>query len=107
MDVPGGGHNAQSFASPIIDPVDGTIYVGSSDDLLHAFNPDGTEKWHFPSSGTIGTIEGAPTISTETLAANRRIYIGSNDNKVHAVNRSGAPSVDPYPPAVMSSPPPR
>jgi len=60
---------------------DGTIYVGSWDGNLYAFNPDGTRKWFYY---TYGPIESYPAIG-----ADGTIYVGGLDNMFHAVNPDG------------------
>jgi len=67
-------------SSPAIG-ADGTIYVGSWDDNLHAINPNGTEKWIFETNGSVNS---SPTIDKEGT-----IYIGSNDNNVYAIHPNG------------------
>jgi outer membrane protein assembly factor BamB len=39
-------------SSPVVD-LDGTIYIGSEDGKVYAFNPNGTEKWNFPTGGQV------------------------------------------------------
>jgi outer membrane protein assembly factor BamB len=63
---------------------DGTIYVGSDDGHLYAVNPDGTQKWRFPASGSIGQVQSSPII-----AADGTIYVGSNDGNLYAINPDG------------------
>ena len=72
---------------------DGTIYVGTgtsafgSEDSgnFYALNPDGSQKWKFPTVGTIvGTIESSPAIG-----ADGTIYFTSRDCTVYALNPDG------------------
>ena len=63
--------------SPVIG-VDGTIYVGSSDNKLYALKPDGTLKWSY------ATTSG---IYTPAIGADGTIYIGSD--KFYALNPDG------------------
>jgi outer membrane protein assembly factor BamB len=60
---------------------DGTIYVGSSDEQLHAVHPDGTRAWVYDAQ----TAVGAPLVSGDGT-----IYAGGADGSVHAVSPSGA-----------------
>ena len=68
------------FSSPAI-ATDGTIYIGSSDNKLHAINPDGiTSKWTFETGDWVD--------STPAIGLNGTIYVGSWDNKLYAINPS-------------------
>jgi len=75
------------FSSPVISP-DGTIYVGTIDDLspnlefnLEAFNSDGTELWQYP-------IFGAP--GTPAIAEDGTVYVSDFAGVLHAVNQDGS-----------------
>lgn len=57
---------------------DGTMYIGSYDDHLHAINSDGTLKWSF---ATTNNIKAQPTIGVDGT-----IYIGSSDGIFYAIN---------------------
>ena len=76
----------QVNSSPAIGS-DGTIYVGSNDGKLYAFNSDGTQKW----SLSLGeAVESSPAIGSDGT-----IYVGVSDvstwnGKVCAVNPSGS-----------------
>jgi len=65
--------------------VDGTIYVGSWDDYLHAINPDGTRKWAFYVYSTV--------YSSPAIAMDGTIYIGimgpGTKGRVIAINPNG------------------
>ncbi|MDO7976742.1 outer membrane protein assembly factor BamB family protein [Oceanotoga teriensis] len=63
-------------SSPAIGS-DGTIYVGSNDNL-YAINPDGTKKWTFETS-----VSSSPAIGSDGT-----IYVGSDDN-LYAINPDG------------------
>ena len=65
------------FSSPAIGS-DGTIYIGSNDNKLHAFNSNGSSKWTFLAGNWID--------STPTIGADGTIYVGSWDNKLYAIN---------------------
>ena len=87
-------------SSPAIGP-DGTIYVGSNDGHLYAIDPDtGTEKWRFPSSGSVGDIRSSPAV-----AADGTIYVGSgnqgigSDGRVFALNPADREANQPFPSA--------
>lgn len=68
------------YSSPAVGE-DGTIYVGSYDDHLHAVNPDGTMKWKFP--------VGAPIWSAAAIDEDGTIYFGSEDIHIYAVDSTG------------------
>jgi parallel beta-helix repeat protein len=66
-------------STPIIG-LDGTIYIGSSDNYLYAINLDGTLKWKF----LIGNrISSSPSISSEGT-----IYVSSFEY-LYAINSNG------------------
>lgn len=68
-------------ASPTIGP-DGSIYVGSSDSKLYAFNPDGSVQW----TKGVEAFYNAPVIGP-----NGTIYVGSwNPGGVYAYNPDGS-----------------
>ncbi|MDP7011282.1 MAG: PQQ-binding-like beta-propeller repeat protein, partial [Verrucomicrobiota bacterium] len=71
------------WGSPAIAP-DGTIYIGSDDDGLHAVNPtDGTRKWRFDCGGKV--------YSSPALALDGTIYVGSlESDTIWAITDSGA-----------------
>jgi len=68
------------ISSPTIAS-DGTIYVGSFDNNLYAFNPDGTKRWQFATSDAV--------FSSPAIAADGTIYVGSLDSTFYAVNPDG------------------
>jgi outer membrane protein assembly factor BamB len=68
------------LSSPAI-AADGTVYVGSHDYKLYAFNPSGTVNWSYSSGGAIYT--------SPALGSDGTVYFGSDDYKVHAVNPDG------------------
>jgi outer membrane protein assembly factor BamB len=69
------------LSSPAVGS-DGTVYVGSHDYKLYAFNPSGTVKWTYATGGAI--------YSSPALGSDGTVYIGSDDYKVHAVNPDGS-----------------
>jgi outer membrane protein assembly factor BamB len=60
---------------------DGTIYVGSTDNNLYAFNPDGTLKWKFKTNNNI--------VSSPAIGLDGIIYIGSDDTYIYAISSGG------------------
>lgn len=65
------------FSSPAIAS-DGTVYVGSNDNKLHAFNSNGTNKWTFTTGNWVD--------STPAIGPDGTVYVGSWDNKLYAIN---------------------
>jgi hypothetical protein len=65
--------------SPIVGP-DGTIYAGNANGILYAINPDGTEKWHIQ---TGGTINAAPILTVDGT-----LYFRAEDGYLYAVAAS-------------------
>jgi hypothetical protein len=73
--------NGEIESSAAIDPIDGTIYIGSDDGNVWAINPNGTEKWRFPTGGNVE--------SSAIVDLDRTIYIGSLDGNIYAINPDG------------------
>ncbi|MCW8126990.1 PQQ-binding-like beta-propeller repeat protein [Microbulbifer halophilus] len=65
-------------ASPRVDGVDGTVYVGSLDHSLYAVTPDAIQKWRLETGGEI--------VSSAVLDEDRVLYFGSMDGVLYAVN---------------------
>ncbi|WP_444940880.1 PQQ-binding-like beta-propeller repeat protein [Microbulbifer sp. ZKSA004] len=65
-------------ATPRVDGLDGTIYVGSLDHILYAVTPDAIEKWRLKTEGEI--------VSSAVLDDERILYFGSMDGQLYAVN---------------------
>jgi uncharacterized repeat protein (TIGR02543 family) len=65
------------FSSPAI-ATDGTVYIGSNDNKLHAINSDGSAKWTFTTGDWVD--------STPAIGADGTIYFGSWDNQLYAIN---------------------
>ena len=57
----------------------GVIYVGSNDNNLTAFHPDGSIKWTF---ATGNWVDSSPALSKDE----NTVYVGSWDNFLYAVN---------------------
>ncbi len=68
-------------SSPVLAS-DGTIYIGSGNDL-NAINKGGTLKWKYTTGGSLAY--NSPVISTDGT-----VYIGSADKKVYAINPDGS-----------------
>jgi outer membrane protein assembly factor BamB len=65
-------------SSPAIG-ADGTLYVGSGDHSVYAFNPlDGSVKWTHATGGVVA--------SSPAIGADGTVYIGSDDGNVYALN---------------------
>jgi outer membrane protein assembly factor BamB len=69
-------------SSPAIDS-NGTIYFGSNEGFLHAFYPNGTEKWR-ADCGDWAWITSSPAIAEDGT-----IYVGSWDDHLYAINPDG------------------
>lgn len=69
-----------NYASPSVAN-DGTLYVGGTDELLHAINADGSGRWTFKAGDP---IQSSPSIGTDGT-----IYFGSHDERLYAVNPDG------------------
>lgn len=68
------------FSSPAM-AADGTVYIGSRDNALHALSPDGQLRWTFP---TGDWVDSTPTVSDDGT-----IYFGSWDNCLYALDPDG------------------
>lgn len=68
-------------SSPAIG-ADGTIYVGSCDDNLHAINADGSLQWSYTT--------GYYVKSSPAIGADGTIYVGSWDDDLYAINADGS-----------------
>jgi len=68
--------------SPTVAP-DGTVYAGSADKILYAFNPDGSQKWAYLTTGTLDSASAA-------LGSDGTLYVGSNDSIVYALKPDGS-----------------
>ena len=60
----------------------GSVYVGSYDDYLYSFNPDGTLRFQFD-TGSNQRYNGA------TFASDGTVYIGSQSDALFAINPDG------------------
>ena len=66
-------------SSPAIGP-DGTVYVGSHDGMLYAFDGmNGSVKWTFQTNDDI-------RFNSPTLSADATVYIGSYDGALYALD---------------------
>jgi len=73
-------------SSPAVDPNNGTVYVGSDNGRVYAFDPDdGTVKPGWP----VNT--GSPVRSSPAIADDGTIYVGSDNGNIYAFNSSGSP----------------
>ncbi|MBA7696747.1 Outer membrane protein assembly factor BamB [subsurface metagenome] len=60
---------------------DGKIYVGSFDQYLYCFNPDGTTNWKVITGGNI--------FSTPAIDNSGKIYVGTIDSYLYCFNPNG------------------
>ncbi|AKB29128.1 cell surface protein [Methanosarcina siciliae T4/M] len=68
------------YNNPVLGS-DGTVYIGSYDDnVLYAFNPDGTLKWSYATD----SVRSSPAIASDGT-----IYVGSLDKNLYALNPNG------------------
>ncbi|AAM05168.1 DUF2341 domain-containing protein [Methanosarcina acetivorans] len=58
-----------------------TVYIGSYDGKLYAFNPDGTLKWSYTTGNQI--------TGSATIGADGTICIGSYDRRLYTINPDG------------------
>ena len=65
------------FAAPVIDPKDGTIYIGSTDHYFYAIDPGGKIKWKIALGDKI--------MSTAALGSDGTLYVGCNDGFLYAL----------------------
>lgn len=65
------------YSSPAI-ALDGTIYVGSYDSCLYAFNPDGILKWRYKTGDYV--------YSSPAIGSDGTVYVGSGNGCVYAFN---------------------
>jgi outer membrane protein assembly factor BamB/subtilisin family serine protease len=68
--------------SPAVGP-DGTIYIGSDDNSLYAFDQNGNQKWRHAAGAAFDT-------SSAAIAPDGTIYAGSTDGNVYAFNADGS-----------------
>ncbi len=79
-EFPSGG---EIYTSPAVG-VDGTIYVGNEAGFLYAINPDGSEKWMFPTDSGEG-IGTSPVIGEDGS-----VYFWGYDEVLYAVHPDGS-----------------
>jgi len=68
--------------SPSVGP-DGTVFVGSNDNSLYAYNADGSLKWSHASEGIYDT-------SSAAVGPDGSVYAGSTDGNIYAYTSAGA-----------------
>ncbi|MFC1606591.1 PQQ-binding-like beta-propeller repeat protein [Candidatus Latescibacterota bacterium] len=68
------------YSSPAVGP-DGTVYVGSWDGNLHAFNPDGSVRWAFAIDAGLSS---SPAVGSDGI-----VYIASYNGRVYAIGENG------------------
>ncbi|MEJ2219005.1 MAG: PQQ-binding-like beta-propeller repeat protein [Gemmatimonadota bacterium] len=68
-------------SSPAIGS-DGTIYVGSDDDVVYAVHPDGSLAWRYK---TVYYVTSSPT-----LGPGGTVYVGSWDHNLYALASASA-----------------
>ena len=78
------------YSSPAIGS-DGTVYVGSMDNMLYAINgKTGVKLWEFKT--------GSGVHSSPAIGSDGTVYVGSYDNKLYAIKTdSKGPAKSPWP----------
>ena len=69
------------FSTPVV-AADGTIYVGSADNVLHGLDRSGTEVWRFTTGGIIDT---APALLAAEPGIGDSLVLGSGDEILRRV----------------------
>ncbi|NVO66605.1 outer membrane protein assembly factor BamB family protein [Methanofollis tationis] len=85
-------------SSPLV--YEGTVYaLSASDGVLHAFTPEGTESWSFPTGGSVGYF-------TSPAAADGKVFVAGNGSGLFCINASTHAAVwsATLPTAVKSTP---
>ena len=77
-----------------ISPDGNTVYVGTTGGVLYALDAktsttSGSQRWKYPSSGSIGAIRGKPAVDFDGT-----VYVGTNNGKVYALNPDTGPLTD-------------
>jgi Flp pilus assembly protein TadG len=101
-----------TVSSPVVDPTDGTIYIGTSKrkdgsgtgspwdrGVVQAINPDGTLKWTWAPPRSGNGFDSSPRLWPENNPTT--LYIGNQDKRLYSLNISGStPSLrwEYYPP---------
>ncbi|WP_105102103.1 Ig-like domain-containing protein [Microbulbifer pacificus] len=65
-------------ATPRVDGLDGTVYVGSLDHSLYAITPHAIQKWRLETGGKI--------VSPAVVDEQRILYVGAMDGVLYAAN---------------------
>lgn len=77
-------NNGNISSSAAIDPVSGSIYFGSADRSVYAYDAMGNFLWQFKTDGMVGS---SPTLNEDGSV----LYVGSHDGYVYALSTiSGA-----------------
>ena len=69
------------YSSPVINPENGMIYIGSDTGEIYALNPNDAIEWTF---STDGQVRSSPALSPDGT-----IIVGSDDNNIYAINPDG------------------
>ena len=65
---------------PALGP-DGTVYVGSNDNIIYAINVTGGLKWKYATGGQVQ--------SSPALGPDGTVYVGSGDYNIYAITSTG------------------
>ena len=72
----------QIYASSPVISADSTVYIGSYDNYIYAFSPDGVLKWRYQTAHYID--------STPAIGVDGTVCVGSHDHYIYAIYPSGA-----------------
>jgi outer membrane protein assembly factor BamB len=61
---------------------DGTVFVGSSDNLVYAIDHSGTVKWYYATNDAV--------LSSLAVSSDGRVYVGSDDGNLYALGPDGS-----------------
>lgn len=80
------------FSSPVLDE-NGTIYIGSNDDVLYALNKDDELKWYFDTSDDekpTDTVDSGDNIMSTPLIHGENIIVGSHNGNLYSLRKDGS-----------------
>jgi outer membrane protein assembly factor BamB len=78
---PGQSQRVNWWEGNVVIGPDGTLYAGNTGGGVYALNPDGTQRWHFPTGNAVW--------SAVALADDGRLFFDSLDLFIYGVNPNG------------------